>query len=67
MLIINQSLTTGIFPNKLKIAKVIPLLKKVYILLYIHLITIAPFLYYREYRKSLKNDVRSNVQLFSKQ
>ena len=24
-LIINQSLTTGIFPNKLKIAKVIPL------------------------------------------
>ena len=27
-LIINQSLTTGIFPNKLKIAKVIPLLKK---------------------------------------
>ena len=28
-LIINQSLTTGIFPNKLKIAKVIPLFKKV--------------------------------------
>ena len=28
MLIINQSLTTGIFPNKLKIAKVIPLFKK---------------------------------------
>ena len=27
-LIINQSLTTGIFPNKLKIAKVIPLFKK---------------------------------------
>ena len=27
-LIINQSLTTGIFPNKLNIAKVIPLLKK---------------------------------------
>ena len=44
-LIINQSLTTGIFPNKLKIAKVIP---------HIHLIIIAPFLYYRQYRKSLK-------------
>ena len=27
-LIINQSLTTGIFPNKLKIAKVMPLFKK---------------------------------------
>ena len=27
-LIINQSLTTGIFPNKLKSAKVIPLFKK---------------------------------------
>ena len=27
-IIINQSLTTGIFPNKLKIAKVIPLFKK---------------------------------------
>ena len=27
-LIINQSLTTGIFPNKLKIAKVVPLYKK---------------------------------------
>ena len=50
-LIINQSLTTGIFPNKLKIAKVLPLFKKV---IYIHLIIIGPFLYYRQYRKSLK-------------
>ena len=38
-LIINQSLTTGIFPNKLKIAKVIPFFKKV---IYRHLIN-----YYR--------------------
>ena len=28
MLIINQSLVTGIFPNRLKIAKVLPLFKK---------------------------------------
>ena len=50
-LIINQSLTTGIFPNKLKLQKLYHFLKKV---IYIHLIIIAPFLYYRQYRKSLK-------------
>ena len=27
-LIVNQCLTTGIFPNKLKIAKVVPVFKK---------------------------------------
>ena len=60
MLIINPFLTPGIFPNKLKMAKLYHFLKKV---IYIHLIIIAPFLYYRQYRKSLKE--RCTIKLYN--
>ena len=48
-LIINQTLSTGIFPDSLKVAKVIPLYKKV---IKLYSIIIAQFLYCLQ---SLKN------------
>ena len=50
-LIINQMLTTGIFPDKLKIAKVKPIFKKV---IYHLLVIIDLSLYCHQYLKYLK-------------
>ena len=50
-LIINQTLSTGIFPDSLKVAKVIPLYKKV---IKLYSIIIAQFLYCLQFLKYSK-------------
>ena len=59
-LIINRSLITGIFPDKLKIAKVIPLYKKMISLLWI---TIDQYLYYLPHQKFSKRLCFFNYQV----
>ena len=62
--IINQSLETGIFPQKFKIAKVSPIYKKVIIK---YLVIIDPFLFYQAYLKFLKKLSQINYTITSLQ
>ena len=55
--ILNQSLSTGIFPDKLKVAEVIPLFKKVIIPFFI--ITVQ-FRSYQQFLKYLKESYLTN-------
>ena len=57
-LIINQSLTTGIFPDQLKIAKVLPIHKKMKLQQWT---TIDQYLYYQLYQKFLKRQLYSII------
>ena len=54
MLITNQILTTGIFPDKLKIAKVVPIYKKGKHTQYIYYVTIDQYLCYLLFQRSLE-------------
>ena len=62
MLIIRQVLNTGIFPEKLKIAKVIPIFKKE---MKNYLVTTDPYLFYQQFPRLLKSNLSANLLIFS--
>ena len=60
--IINQSLCTGIFPHRLKLAKVVPLLKKV---IHIYLTIIARYRFRQPFQRSWRKLFLSDVQTYA--